>query len=116
MIPLSLAIILVLISGLYGALGPIFMKKGLQRFQLFSLKTYKNVMIAIFIYGTGLLPLIIALRSADLSLLYPLTALSYVWTAIYSARFLGEEINAYTWAGIAFTIGGVFLIGLSAIF
>jgi len=89
------------------------MKKGLQRFRLSSLKTYKNIIISVFIYGTSLLPLILALRYADLSLLYPLTALSYVWTAMYSARFLGEEINAYTWAGIAFTVGGVFLIGIS---
>lgn len=115
MIPVWMAIMVVLISGLYGALAPIFMKKGLRQFKLFSPKTYKDVVIAVFIYGTALLPMILALRYADLSLLYPLTALSYVWTAMYSARFLGEEINAYTWAGIAFTVGGVFLIGISAV-
>lgn len=114
MIESVLTIILVLVSGFYGALAPIYLKKGLNQLDIFSIKTYKNIIIGVFIFGTGLLPLIIALRYADLSVLYPLTALSYVWTALYSAYFLKENINRYTWMGIAFTMGGVFLIGISA--
>ena len=111
MIEQLLAIMLVLLGGFYGALSPIYLKKGLQ--QLESRK-YKNILIGIFIFGTGLLPLIIALKYSDLSMVYPLTGLSYVWTALYSAHFLGENISKYTWVGIAFTVSGVLLIGFSA--
>ena len=106
-------IILVLVSGFYGALAPIYLKKGLNQLEIFSIRSYKNVVIGIFIFGSGLLPLIFALQYSDLSVLYPLTSLSYVWTALYSAHFLGERVNKYTWTGIAFTVGGVFLMGMA---
>ncbi len=114
MIQTILSMALVLLSGFYGALAPIYLKKGLGEIEISSLRTYKNIIIAGFIFGTGLVPLILAMRYADLSLLYPLTALSYVWTALYSAYFLRESINKYTWMGIWFTVGGVILIGVSA--
>ncbi|MDO8510535.1 MAG: EamA family transporter [Nanoarchaeota archaeon] len=118
MIERILSIVLVLVSGFYGALAPIYLKKGLKELErsgkLFSVKACQNVLIGVFIFGSGLLPLIIALKFSDLSLLYPLTGLSYAWTAIYSAYFLKEKVNKYTWAGIAFTVSGVFLIGVSA--
>ena len=114
MIEQLLSFVLVLTSGFYGALAPIYVKKGLQTLNLSSFRTYKNLLIGIFIFGSGLIPLILGLKYSDLSLLYPLTSLSYVWTAIYSAYFLKEDLTGYTWAGIAFTVSGVFLIGVSA--
>lgn len=112
MIEQLLSILLVLLSGFYGALSPIFLKKGLQQLKKGK---YQNLLIGVFIFGTGLVPLIIALKYSDLSMLYPLTGLSYVWTALYSAYFLDEKINKFTWAGIAFTVSGVLLIGVSAL-
>lgn len=114
MIEQLLPMVLVLIGGFYGALAPIFLKKGLNQWPDLRRKACKNIATGIFIFGSALLPLIIALKFSYLSLLYPLTGLSYVWTAIYSAYFLKEKINRYTWVGIAFTMGGVLLIGISA--
>jgi len=111
MIEQVLSVVLVLLSGFYGALSPIYLKKGLKQL---ALKKYQNMLIGVFIFSTGLIPLIIALKYSELSMLYPLTGLSYVWTAMYSAYFLGEKINKYTWLGIAFTVSGVLLIGFSA--
>ncbi|MEK6809221.1 MAG: EamA family transporter [Nanoarchaeota archaeon] len=108
-------IVLVLIGGFYGALAPIYLKKGLNQWPKFRRKAFKNIVIGIFIFGSALLPLIIALKFSDLSLLYPLTGLSYVWTAMYSAHFLKEKINGYTWTGVAFTVSGVFLIGFMSL-
>lgn len=106
------SVVLVLLGGFYGALSPIYVKKGLNDLQR---RKYSNLLAGAFIFGTGLIPLIIALKYSELSFLYPLTGLSYVWTALYSAHFLGEKINKYTWLGIAFTVSGVLLIGFSAL-
>ena len=113
MIERLLSVMLVLLSGFYGALSPIYMKKGMQQLDRGK---YKDLFIGAFIFGTGLVPLIIALRYSDLSMLYPLTGLSYVWTALYAAYFLGERIDKNTWMGIAFTVSGVLVIGFSAFF
>lgn len=110
-----LPIVLVLAGGFYGALAPIFLKKGLSQWPALQRKAVVNIGTGIFIFGSALFPLIIALKFSDLSLLYPLTGLSYVWTAVYSAHFLNEKINRYTWAGIAFTMSGVFLIGFMSL-
>lgn len=110
-----LPIFLVLIGGFYGALAPVFLKKGLTQWPGSREKSLKNILAGIFIFGSALLPLIVALKFSDLSLLYPLTGLSYVWTALYSGHFLKEKINRYTWIGIAFTVSGVFLIGFTSL-
>jgi len=55
-----------------------------------------------------------ALRGGELSVLYPLVALVYVWVSLLSVRFLGEKMNPMKWLGIALILLGVTLIGLGA--
>jgi drug/metabolite transporter (DMT)-like permease len=56
--------------------------------------------------------MLIAFRGGELSVLYPLIALSYVWVAILSKIFLGDMMNPFKWAGIIFIMAGVSLIGI----
>jgi len=55
--------------------------------------------------------LILALRDGELSLLYPVYALSYVWVNILSMYFFGEHMNAGKAVGIILIIGGVAYLG-----
>jgi multidrug transporter EmrE-like cation transporter len=55
--------------------------------------------------------LILALREGELSLLYPIIALTYVWVNLLSMYFFGEHLNPWKAAGIALVIGGVALMG-----
>lgn len=55
--------------------------------------------------------LILALRGGELSILYPLIALSYVWVSVMSMVFLGEEMNFFRWSGVAVIMLGMFFIG-----
>lgn len=63
------------------------------------------------LHGCNALLLILALRNGELSILWPLYALSYVWVAFLSAYFFGDRINAWKVAGIALIILGVALLG-----
>ena len=60
--------------------------------------------------GTAFL-LIMALRDGELSVLYPIIAMSYVWVALLSMYFFGDHMNMFKVAGIALIIGGVALLG-----
>ena len=111
------AIGLVLGAGLIGALGPIYLKKGSGKVSLKKLSTInlnKDLFLGILFYGIGTVLFIPALKGGELSILYPLIGLSYVWVAIYSTILLKEKMNFLKWLGIAIVILGVSLIGIGA--
>ncbi len=60
--------------------------------------------------GNALL-LILALRDGELSMLYPIIALTYVWVNLLSMYFFHEQMNFWKGIGIALVIGGVSLMG-----
>jgi multidrug transporter EmrE-like cation transporter len=55
--------------------------------------------------------LILALRDGELSMLYPIIALTYVWVNLLSMYFFHESLNFWKSLGIAMVIGGVGLLG-----
>ena len=62
--------------------------------------------------NTGLL--ILALRDGQLSVLYPIIALTYVWVTILSPLFFADLINGFKVAGVALIVLGVSFIGLGS--
>ena len=52
-----------------------------------------------------------ALKGRELSRLYPIIALTYVWVTILSVFMLAEHVNLYRAAGIALIVTGVSILG-----
>jgi len=65
-------------------------------------------------YGLAAVLFVIALRLGDLSLLYPVWSLSFVWITLVSVFFLGETVSVQNWLGIALIIAGISFIGFGA--
>src|SRR5215471_19303527 len=63
------------------------------------------------LYGVFTLLFIIALKDAELSIIYPVIALSYVWVTLLSIVFFHETINPYKACGIAIIMIGVTVLG-----
>ncbi len=110
------AIGLVLLASTLGSLGPIFLKKASKKltFNLKAIFSNRNLMIGIFFYGIGTILFIPALKGGELSVLYPLVALVYVWVSLLSIKFLGEKMTYLKWTGVALILLGITLIGLGA--
>lgn len=111
------SILLVIVAGLIGAFGPIYLKKGSMMINHKNIsKPYKNkyLSLGIIIYGATTLMFIPALKGGELSVLYPLVGLSYVWLCLYSKFMLREEMTLLKWAGILAILIGVSLIGVGA--
>jgi drug/metabolite transporter (DMT)-like permease len=51
----------------------------------------------------------LALRNADLSLLYPFMALTFVLVPLFASLFFGEKVNAFQFLGLLMIVGGVSL-------
>ncbi len=60
--------------------------------------------------GTAFL-LILGLRDGELSMLYPIIAMTYVWVNLLSTYFFHEHLNFWKSVGILLVIGGVALLG-----
>ncbi len=66
-------------------------------------------------YGIGALVMIVALKRGELSVLYPIIALSYVWVALAAHYFIsGDSMNFIKWAGIGSIVLGVSFIGIGS--
>ena len=63
------------------------------------------------LYGIFTVLFVFALRHGELSILYPLISLSYVWVAITAAVALHEAMNPLKLMGIAIIMAGVTVLG-----
>jgi multidrug transporter EmrE-like cation transporter len=65
------------------------------------------------LYGLSTVLLVLALRDGELSLLYPVIALTYVWVTLLSFLIFQESISPFKLAGIATIVAGVTVLGRS---
>jgi len=65
------------------------------------------------LYGLGSILMIWALRHGELSVLYPLISMSYIWTAILSVTIFHDTMTSLKISGIATIIAGVSLLGIA---
>ena len=106
---------LVLIGALVGSVGTILIKQATKSSHKFSLlkvvKSY-SAWAGFSLYGISTIFYIFALRKEQLSIVYPLVATSYLWTTLFSIKYLGEKMNSKKWIGLMGIILGVILIGI----
>ncbi len=125
------ALLLVFTCTLIGALAQILMKQGSSQigshislmqvaqkpvlFVSYSLGIITNVRLfaGYCLYGINTFLMALALKGRELSRLYPIIALTYVWVTILSLFILpGEHLNFFRAIGIGFIVGGVSVLGL----
>jgi len=96
-----------------GAAAQILMKIGMGHFEphLAAIATNVPLMAGYVLYGINTLMLVLALREGELSMLYPIIALTYVWVTLLSYALLHETPNVYRNVGIATIVLGVGVLG-----
>src|SRR3989338_4483058 len=110
------AVILVLFCALITATAQVLWKivSSYLEFNILSLITNFHFILGCILYAIGLVLLLIALKSAELNLLYPLFASSYLWTVLISYFFLSESLTTSKILGIILITSGVAFIGSEA--
>ena len=98
---------------IFGAAAQLLMKIGMTHFRPdpISLLTNLPLIAGYALYGLNTLLLVLALRDGELSTLYPIIALTYVWVTLLSYTLLGEKPNSYKDIGIAAIVLGVAVLG-----
>ncbi|HLC89121.1 MAG TPA: EamA family transporter [Candidatus Nanoarchaeia archaeon] len=107
-------VLLVLFGSLIGASGTLIIKKGTNKFSFFQLLKSKNLWMGLLLYCVSMIVYVLALSQERLSVIYPIASTAYIWTTLFSVKFLGEKMNPWKWLALSGIIVGVTLIGLGS--
>jgi multidrug transporter EmrE-like cation transporter len=105
---------LVFLCTLFGVAAQYFIKtSGMQMATVSVTAILANIhlWVGLSLYGVSTGLLILALRDGELSLLYPVISLTYVWVTILSVLVFHESLNVFKLCGIAVICTGVALLG-----
>jgi drug/metabolite transporter (DMT)-like permease len=108
------AILLISSCTLISAAAQILMKIGMThvtRLDPIALATNVPLVAGYALYGVFCLMMILALREGELSLIYPIISLAYVWVTVLSYFIFHDTINPLKLLGIVAVMIGVALIG-----
>ena len=75
--------------------------------------TNGQVLLGVFFEALFFACLLILMSKSDISFLWPLTALSFVFATIAAMIFLHERVSGVRWAGVVFIMIGAALISYS---
>ncbi len=108
------SMILVAVGSFIGSFGAVFLKSGASRLRRSFSSLVRNWQLAagIAFFLLSSFFFVLGLREGELSVLYPMVSLGYVWTLLWSRLFFGERFTRAKFAGVALILFGVVLVGL----
>ncbi len=108
------SILLVLVSSFIGSFGAVFLKLGAERSKggLAGLVQNYWLAIGICLYLLSSVFFVMGIAQGELTILYPMVSLGYIWTIIWARIFFKEPLTAGKIGGLAMIILGVGIINL----
>jgi drug/metabolite transporter (DMT)-like permease len=111
--PLS-SILLVLFGSVVGSFGAVFLKLGAVRLTgLLSLFNWR-LAVGVSLYLGSSVFYVLGIRHGQLSVLFPMVAVGYIWTLLWARLFFHERFTRTKLTGLALVLGGVVLVGLGS--
>lgn len=107
-------IFLVFVGSFIGAVGTLIVKKSTSKYPIQWIWKSIRFWYGLVLYGFATIFYVIALRKGELSLVYPLVSITYVWTTVFSVKYLNEEINKWKVLGLIGIVIGIAVIGIGS--
>lgn len=112
------AVLLVVFCTFLGAAAQILMKMGAEHSKthpgLFGMITNPLLIAGYCLYAVVTVLIVVAYKDGELSVLYPIISLSYVWVTALSYFIFHDTLNPYKLIGVAVIICGVAVLGRGA--
>ena len=109
------SMVLVLIASFVGSFGAVFLKVGAGRVNRSPLSFVNGPLalgVALYLGSSGLF--LLGIKNGDLSVLYPMVSLGYIWTLVWSKIFFKEPFTRNKCVGLGLILLGVFFVGLGS--
>jgi drug/metabolite transporter (DMT)-like permease len=107
------SMLLVFAASVVGSFGMVFLKLGAARLDG-SVRSFVNsrlaLGVALFLGSSVFYAL--GIKGGQLSVLYPMVSLGYIWTLLWSRIFFQEALTREKFVGLGLILAGVFLVGL----
>lgn len=109
------AVWLVVFCTFLGAAAQILMKLGADHAKadpgLIGMIANPVLISGYGLYAVVTVLIVVAFKDGELSVLYPILSLSYLWVAALSFLVFHDTLNAYKLIGVTVIIGGVAVLG-----
>jgi drug/metabolite transporter (DMT)-like permease len=104
----------VLLGSFVGSFGAVLLKAGARHLERNLLALLKNWRLAAGVgaYILSSVFFVLGLRNGELSILYPMVSLSYIWTVFWSKAFFEEKLTSAKFYGLGLILVGVALLGM----
>ncbi len=120
-------LLLILLIGLvFESTGVVLLKKGMKQIGevgtvnagevvrvIKAGATNSQILLGVFFEALFFVCLLILMSKSDISFLWPLTGLSFVFATLAAMLFLDERVSAIRWAGVVLIMIGAALISYS---
>jgi drug/metabolite transporter (DMT)-like permease len=109
-----LGISLVVTASFIGSFGAVFLKSGSQHLSMDWRSVIFNwrLMLGVGSFVLSSLFFVVGLRHGDLSVLYPMVSLGYIWTLLWSKLFFGEPFTRFKILGLLLILLGTTMLGM----
>jgi undecaprenyl phosphate-alpha-L-ara4N flippase subunit ArnE len=102
-------------ASVIGSFGMAFLKMGANRLTK-SISSFLNskliLGVALFLASSVLYAA--GIKGGQLSVLYPMVSLGYVWGLVWAKLFFNEPLTRQKFAGLGLILLGVFFVGLGS--
>jgi drug/metabolite transporter (DMT)-like permease len=107
---------LVLLASFIGSFGAVFLKSGAGRLHRRWDTVLLNWRLAAGVGSFFLSSLffVAGIKQGELSVLYPMASLGYVWTMLWSRLFFDEPLTRTKFLGVAMILAGIVFLGYGA--
>jgi multidrug transporter EmrE-like cation transporter len=105
---------LVLLASVIGSLGAVGLKAGAGRLALNwrSVAFNYHLVGGVALYLLSFVFYFLGVREGELTILYPMVSLGYVWTLLWSRLFFGEPLTRNKFYGLGLILTGIVLLNL----
>ncbi len=109
------SMMLVFMASVVGSFGAVFLKLGAKQLtrSIVSFVNWRLALgVALFLGSSVFYAL--GIKGGQLSVLYPMVSLGYIWTLLWSRLFFKEPLTGQKFLGLGLVLLGVFFVGLGS--
>ena len=108
------SMLLVVLASVIGSFGAVFLKFGAMNLELTVMGMIRNwkLAVGIVLYLLGTVFFMAAIKNGELTVLYPMVSIGYIWTMVWSRIIFKEPITKYKIMGLGMIIAGIVVLNL----